>query len=221
MYVGLTGTIASGKSTAAKLFESYGAFSIDLDLVSRGLLEKGKPAYNQILATFGSSILCDNNDNIDRKKLRNIIFNNEDKRKTLESILHPLIREEEQRIVNSIKAKNRHPVIIVHAALLIETDSYKRFDALIVMYNDEANCLERLINRDKIPEELANSMIGAQLPINEKLKYANFILDNSRDIEYLSHEVKRVYNILCFFEKTKKILKKKMKLPTTYYKCTL
>lgn len=218
MYIGLTGTIASGKSTTAKIFEDCGAFTIDLDKISRSLIEKGKPAYNEILKAFGNTILS--GDNIDRKKLRNLIFNDKNKRTTLESILHPLIRAEEKTLVNEIKKNNRNPIIIVHAALLIETASYKRFDALIVVYASETKCIERVIKRDNISEELSFAIINAQIPINKKLEYANFIIDNSKDFIHLKIEVERVYNTLFLFEKTKNLLKKYNKIPTTYYKCT-
>jgi len=95
MYIGLTGTIASGKSTIATLFERCGAHTIDLDILSKRLIERGTPAYHAIIDTFGTEILKEGN--IDRRKLRDIVFNSSEKKKTLESILHPLIREEEEK----------------------------------------------------------------------------------------------------------------------------
>ena len=218
MYIGLTGTIASGKSTIATLFERCGAHTIDLDILSKRLIERGTPAYHAIIDTFGTEILKEGN--IDRRKLRDIVFNSSEKKKTLESILHPLIREEEEKIVNHIISKYKNPIIIVHAALLIETFSYKRFDLLIVIYADEAACLSRLIERDKISKELALLMLQSQLKTEKKIAYANFIIDNTRDIDYLKIEVERVYNMLLLLEKTKNILKKHNKIGATYYKST-
>jgi dephospho-CoA kinase len=217
MYVGLTGTIASGKSTTAKIFEDYGALTIDLDKISRSLIERGTPAYNKIVNAFGNTILS--GEDIDKKKLRNLIFNDKNKRVILESILHPLIRAEEKKMVNYINKTHKNPIIIVHAALLIETESYKRFDTLIVVYADEKKCYERLIKRDNTSKDLACAMINAQLSVNKKLSYANFIIDNSQDIHHLKDEVERVYSTLFIFEKTKKLLKKYNNIPTTYYKC--
>jgi dephospho-CoA kinase len=218
MYIGLTGTIASGKSTVAKLFEDCGAYTIDLDILSKSLIEKGKPAYYAIIQAFGTKILKE--DDIDRKKLRNIIFNDSEKKKLLESILHPLIRNEEKKIVNHIRNKFKNPIIIVHAALLIETLSYKRYDALIVIYANETECINRLIKRDNISKELALLMLKSQLEADNKIAYANFVIDNTKDIDYLKSEVERVYNVLLLFEKTKNLLKKDNKIPTIYFKST-
>lgn len=218
MYVGLTGTIASGKSIAAKFLEHSGAHTIDLDKVSRNLIAKGGPAYNEIIKTFGNIVL--NGEDIDRKKLRSIIFEDKEKRELLETILHPLIRKEEKILVSHIKKKYKNPIIIVHAALLIETESYKRFDSLIVVYADNTKCIDRLMKRDNISKKMAQAILRAQFPSDKKIEYANFIIDNTGDLNFLKKEAERVYNLILLLERSKKMLKKHNKLPNTYYKST-
>ncbi|MDY6821333.1 MAG: dephospho-CoA kinase, partial [Deferribacterota bacterium] len=151
MYVGLTGTIASGKSTAAKIFNNLGAFTIDLDKISKELLNINNIGYNEVVNFFGKGILA-KDDSIDRAKLKNIIFRDKSYKKALEDILHPLIRKKEIEIVNNILSKNKSPIIIVHAALFIETQSFKRYDSLIVVYSKNDTCYKRLLKRDNIDE---------------------------------------------------------------------
>ncbi|MDY6821552.1 MAG: dephospho-CoA kinase, partial [Deferribacterota bacterium] len=123
-------------------------------------------------------------------------------------------------IVNNILSKNKSPIIIVHAALFIETQSFKRYDSLIVVYSKNNICYKRLLKRDNIDEGLASSIIASQLSIDKKLKYANFIINNNKGYDNLKVEVERIYNILEMYEKTKNILLKNKLIDRNCYKST-
>jgi len=194
-YLGLTGGIASGKSTVGRLFEKLGAFVIDADEISRSVMKKGGAAYSDIIYHFGESIL-DKNGEIDRKKLKEIVFNNPDEKKKLEEITHPKILQYEKQLVSEFKSKNDKDLIITQAALIIEKGTYTRFDGVILIYLDEKNQLERLLKRDGIDEALAKKIIDSQMSFDEKLKYATFVIDNSGTIENTEREVRRVFELI-------------------------
>ncbi|KAA0258624.1 dephospho-CoA kinase [Deferribacter autotrophicus] len=207
LYLGLTGNIASGKSTVAKMFESLGCYTIDADEISRIVMKKGEKAYFKIIEAFGEKIL-DENGEIDRGKLKEIVFNDDSKRVVLEQIVHPAIRDYERKLVSEIKGRDSQAIILTQAALIIEKKSFDRFDGIILVYVDRKSQLERLLKRDGIDKELAEKIIASQMPYEEKVKYANFIIDNSKDLEHLKSEVNRVYNVLKIHLYTKKQIKK-------------
>ncbi len=194
-YLGLTGGIASGKSTVARLFEKHGAFTIDADEISRIVMRKGGSAYDEIVDFFGKEILQPDGE-IDRKKLRSIVFENPTYRKRLEEITHPKILEYEKRLITDFKSRNDKDLIITQAALILEKGTYTRFDAIIVVYLDRDTQIKRLIERDKIDKETAEKIINTQMPIDEKLKYADFVVDNSGSLEETEKEVKRVIDLI-------------------------
>lgn len=193
--IGLTGGIACGKSKVADIFSELGYYTIDSDLISRKVMEKGEAAYIKIVEYFGKDIL-DENENIIRKKLGSIVFTNKDKLKVLEEIVHPAIFNYEKKLRSEIFGKNDKAVIITHAAKMIESKSYTHYDALIVVTADKDIQLSRLIKRDNITIEQAQNILNNQLSNEERLKYAQFIIDNSSDIDNLYIEVKRVYNLI-------------------------
>ncbi|MCD8553992.1 dephospho-CoA kinase [Seleniivibrio sp.] len=195
MYLGLTGNIASGKSTAAMFFEKHGCYCIDTDEISRIVMSPGEKAYLGVVEAFGRDVVRED-ETLDRAKIRNIVFNDPEKRKILEGIVHPAILEYETKAVGRIKGKDDKAIIITQAALTVESGSYKRFDWLVVVYTDPKVQLQRVMKRDSITQEQAKKIIDAQMPIEEKLKYANFIIDNSADIDRLEREVRRVIELI-------------------------
>jgi dephospho-CoA kinase len=204
----LTGNIASGKSTVAKMFAELGCYTIDADEVSRKVMSKGESAYNGVVEYFGDNIL-DNNGNIDRVKLKGIVFNEPEKKEALEKIVHPAILEYEKKLVSNIKGKDDKAIILTQAALIIEKNTYDRFDAVMVVYVDEETQLQRLLKRDGIDKDLAMKIIESQMPIEEKIKYADFIVDNSRDLEFTKSEVDRVFEAIKIYKYCQRQLKKK------------
>ncbi|MGA1846159.1 dephospho-CoA kinase [Deferribacter abyssi] len=207
LYLGLTGNIASGKSTVAKMFESLGCYTIDADVISRIVMKKGESTYFNILNVFSEKIL-DENGEIDRRKLKEIVFNDDSKRIKLEQIVHPAIRDYEKKLISEIKGRDSQAIILTQAALIIEKNSFNRFDGIILVYVDKRSQLERLLKRDGIDVRLAEKIIASQMPYEEKVVYANFIIDNSKDLKHLKSEVNRVYNVLKMHLYTKKQLKK-------------
>lgn len=204
----MTGNIASGKSTVAKMFAELGCYTIDADEVSRKVMSKGESAYNGVVEYFGDNIL-DNNGNIDRVKLKGIVFNEPEKKEALEKIVHPAILEYEKKLVSNIKGKDDKAIILTQAALIIEKNTYDRFDAVMVVYVDEETQLQRLLKRDGIDKDLAMKIIESQMPIEEKIKYADFIVDNSRDLEFTKSEVDRVFEAIKIYKYCQRQLKKK------------
>ena len=193
--IGMTGGIGSGKNQVADIFNQLGFYTIDSDISSRKVMEKGHPAYEKIVSFFGSDIL-DENDNILRKKLGDIVFNDKAKLKTLENIVHPAIYEYEKKERSKIYGKDDKAVVITHAALIIESGSIDKYDALIVISCPDELQVERVMQRDNFSEEKARNIVAHQMPNEERLKYADFIIDNSSTLDDLYNEVKRVYNLI-------------------------
>jgi dephospho-CoA kinase len=193
--VGLTGGIASGKSTVSHIFRSLGAQVIDADILAREVVEPGKPAWQDIVNAFGRDILLPDG-SIDRKKLGAIVFQNPTKREVLNQIVHPRVFEEEKRLYQELRRQYPEALIIVDAALLIESGSYQRFHKLIVVYVDEQTQLRRLMLRDGISAEEAWARIRSQMPLSEKVKYADYIIDNRGSLEETRRQVEEVYKKL-------------------------
>lgn len=193
--IGMTGGIGSGKNQVADIFNQLGFYTIDSDISSRKVMEKGEAAYEKIVSFFGSDIL-DENDNILRKKLGDIVFSDKAKLKTLENIVHPAIYEYERKERSKIYSKDDKAVVITHAALIIESSSIDKYDALIVISCPDELQVERVMQRDNFSEEKARNIVAHQMPNEERLKYADFIIDNSSTLDDLYKEVKRVHNLI-------------------------
>ena len=193
--IGMTGGIGSGKNQVADIFNQLGFYTIDSDISSRKVMEKGEAAYEKIVSFFGSDIL-DENDNILRKKLGDIVFSDKAKLKTLENIVHPAIYEYERKERSKIYGRDDKAVVITHAALIIESGSIDRYDALIVISCPDELQVERVMQRDNFSEEKARNIVAHQMPNEERLKYADFIIDNSSTLDDLYNEVKRVHNLI-------------------------
>ena len=193
--IGMTGGIGSGKNQVADIFNQLGFYTIDSDISSRKVMEKGEAAYEKIVSFFGSDIL-DENDNILRKKLGDIVFNDKAKLKTLENIVHPAIYEYEKKERSKIYGRDDKAVVITHAALIIESGSIDKYDALIVISCPDELQVERVMQRDNFSEEKARNIVAHQMPNEERLKYADFIIDNSSTLDDLYNEVKRVHNLI-------------------------
>lgn len=193
--IGMTGGIGSGKNQVADIFNQLGFYTIDSDISSRKVMEKGEAAYEKIVSFFGSDIL-DENDNILRKKLGDIVFSDKAKLKTLENIVHPAIYEYEKKERSKIYGKDDKAVVITHAALIIESSSIDKYDALIVISCPDELQVERVMQRDNFSEEKARNIVAHQMSNEERLKYADFIIDNSSTLDDLYNEVKRVHNLI-------------------------
>lgn len=190
MIIGLTGGIATGKSTVARLLEERGFHVIDADQVARDVVKPGEAALNDIVHHFGDEMLRDDG-RLDRKRLGKRIFGDEEARKKLEAILHPRIRE---RMLEAIQKalKNQHDPVIVDVPLLFETGWDRLTDAIIVVMAPPDVQLKRLMARDALTEEEARQRIQAQWPLEEKVKRADWVIDNRGDLNVLVKEVDRL-----------------------------
>lgn len=181
LVIGLTGSIATGKSTIANMFKELNIEVIDADLIAREVVEPGKPAYLEIVKTFGEAILNENKE-LNRKALGQIVFNDEDKRKKLNEIVHPAIRKEMLAQRDKLIELN-HPAIVMDIPLIYESGLEDYVEKIIVAYVNEKTQLKRLIERDQCTKEEALSRINSQINIEEKAKKADAIIDNNGTIE--------------------------------------
>ncbi|MBI3815587.1 MAG: dephospho-CoA kinase [Nitrospinae bacterium] len=195
LLLGLTGGIAAGKSLVAGILKGLGAYVIDADKIAREVVEPYKPARDEIIAFFGRGILNEN-ETINRKKLGEIVFNDPSKKRRLEEIVHPRVIEEEDKRIEDYKRSNPDGIAVIDAALLIEAGGQKRVDRLIVVYTDRETQMKRLMERDGLSRGDAEKRINSQMPLEEKVKMADFVIDNSRGVEDTKNQVTALFNRL-------------------------
>jgi dephospho-CoA kinase len=195
--IGITGNIASGKSTVARMFEALGARIIDADEIARIVVEPGEPAGEEIVSEFGRDIL-EPDGAINRKRLADIVFGDEAKRKRLNEITHPRIMERIRGLVRGYEKEEAH-VVMIEAALIVEKGGLKSLiDGLIVVTADEETQIERLIRDKGYKREEAVSRLGAQMPAREKMMHGDYIIDNSGSLEDTRARVKAVSEAIGF-----------------------
>jgi len=195
LVVGLTGGIASGKSEAAKIFQKLGARVIDADTVSRAVMRPQTECWQHVTAVFGRAILKDDL-TIDREKLASIVFSDQQKRLQLNSLVHPAIIHQIEALVARIKKAEPEALVIIDAALLVETRIYRRCDKLIVLSSEEDAQIKRLVERDGMSRKEAQKRINAQLPLSEKVKVADYLINNDGSLETLERETRGVFQSL-------------------------
>ena len=195
LLLGVTGSIATGKSTVAKMLEELGAPIVDFDVLSRIVVEPGKPAYNDILAFFGEQVLAEDK-TLDREKLRDIVFSDMEKRKKLESITHPKIGEKFYELVEEHSKDKKNIIIQVVIPLLIEAQMQALFNNLLMVYAPEEIQLKRLMKRDNINKKLAMSIIRTQMPAEEKKGYCDMVVNNSDSLEETHRQVQNIWKKL-------------------------
>ncbi|MCW8418747.1 dephospho-CoA kinase [Fluoribacter dumoffii] len=182
--VGLTGGIGSGKTTVAELFSRLGIEVIHADKISRELTQKDKSAYKRILEHYGNRILLDDGE-LDRSKLREIIFSAPKERDWLEHLLHPLIRE----VIKQRVAASLSPYCMIEIPLLISKEAYPYINRILLLCAPEELQISRLMQRDQCSKEQAQAILAAQPDIEKRLDSADDIVINNRDIEQLSQKV--------------------------------
>ena len=188
--VGLTGGIASGKSTVAKILESLGAAIIDADALSREVVEPDQDAWKDIVASFGADVLQADR-TLDRTKLRTTIFNNPEARKKLESIIHPRVRAlAEKRI--SERAAAGYAVIVYEVPLLFEGNLHEWLRPVILVSCDIGTQRSRLQKRDRLASAQAQKHIDAQMSLEEKRRLADYVIENNGSLEDLERQVRAV-----------------------------
>lgn len=190
--VGLTGGIATGKSLVSKFFKELGAYIIDYDQVSREIVEPDQNAWKRIVEYFGDDILKSDR-SIDREKLGKIVFDDPEKRKELEAITHPEIFIEVRRRVSDIKKADSDALIIQDIPLLFEAKLEKTVDKIIVVRTSAAIQKKRLMDRDGFSESDAEKRLKAQMPLDEKVKLADFVISNDGTVSETKKAVKDLF----------------------------
>jgi dephospho-CoA kinase len=193
--VGLTGGIGVGKSYVCKIFTELGCYVFDADQVARDVVNPGKLGYEKVVAEFGQEILASDG-TIDRARLGQIVFNDKAKREKLNELLHPIIIEEQNKLMIEVLAKDPQAIVIMDAALMIESGSYKRFDKLIVVFCDQETQIERVMKRNNFSHDQAQARINTQMSTEEKRRYADIEIDTSGGYEKTDKRVQEVYEEL-------------------------
>ncbi len=212
--VGVTGGIASGKSLVLNTFMKLGAYAIDCDALSREVVMPCSKPWWEIVSFFGKDILKKDLE-LDRKKLRGIVFGDSEKLDILEKIIHPEVRRKCMERVEAIKnlslKKKALPkknytsytmelepdtLVVIDVPLLIELGIQKEFDKVIVVYVSEEVQIRRVMERDGVTKEAAKKMIGMQMPLKEKLKFADNVINNEGTLEETEKQVRNVFEAL-------------------------
>lgn len=193
--VGLTGGIATGKSTVAQMFKRCGAVVIDADQLAREVVEPGKPAWQAIVRTFGKGVLRSDR-SLDRHTLGTIVFRSPAKLRRLERIIHPRVAREQQRLVRQISKRKPHAVVIYEVPLLFEAGVDKRADQTIVVTADQGTQIARLKRRNGLTRVGALQRIRAQMSLSTKKDRADYVIDGTLSKSTLLRQVRHLYNNL-------------------------
>jgi dephospho-CoA kinase len=198
--VGLTGGIASGKSFVGEALAGYGCFVIQADAIGHEVLAPNGEAYADAVREFGAEILTadgssDRRD-IDRRRLATLVFADAGKLERLNAIVHPAVMRREEALTAEFFARQPHGIAVVEAAILIETGSYRRFDQLILVFCAQEQQIERAMRRAGAVESDIRARIGRQMPLEEKRKYAGFVIDTSGTKEGTLRQTRTVYEEL-------------------------
>jgi dephospho-CoA kinase len=191
---GLTGGIASGKSTISRLFAALGCVTIDADQIVAHLYQPGEAGHEALVRTYGSGILLEDG-TVDRRKLAGIAFASEEAANALNALIHPLVAAAEVDLMAAEEQRAGDRIVIIEATLLIEAGGEERFDRIVVVDVDPETQLARAVARGMTREEAARR-IAHQMPREERLQHADYVIDNSGDLEAAKAETTRVYGAL-------------------------
>ncbi|MDG0874655.1 dephospho-CoA kinase [Paenibacillus thiaminolyticus] len=192
MNIGLTGGIASGKSTVSRLLVERGALLVDADRIAREIVLPGSPALDQIADRFGADMLLPDG-SLDRKRLGNVVFSDAAKRKALEEITHPAIRQEMMMQMRRLEEEHPQSLVVVDVPLLYESGLTDRFEEIVVVYVPQAIQLERLMRRDGLTEAEASERLLSQWDIEKKRERADYVIDNSKGMEETRQQVEQFW----------------------------
>lgn len=198
--VGLTGSIAVGKSFVCEVLRELGCFVLDADLTARQVVEPFTVGWQKIVDNFGREALQSDN-TLDRVKLSSIIFSDESKRQLMNSIVHPLVFEAQNAWLQEQEAENPESIAVIDAALMIESGGYRRFEKMIVVWCEPELQLERLMSRNNLSREESAKRIKSQMPQEEKKRFADYLIDTSRGFEDTRRQTVEVFGQLQVFIK--------------------
>ena len=189
--LGLTGGIATGKSTVAQMFKRYGAFIIDADQLAREVVRPGKPAWREIVKVF-----LNPNRSINRRALGEIVFHNRRRLRRLERIIHPRVAKAQQRLARQIAERSPEAVIVYEVPLLFESGAHKRVDKIVVVTADRETQIARLKRRNGLTRAEALRRIKHQMPLTHKVRRADVVLDGTGNKATVRQEVRRLIRSL-------------------------
>ena len=193
--VGLTGGLASGKSFVGRALADLGCLLIQADALGRQVLEQGGETYEAVVATFGKDIL-DPDGAINRRRLAAIVFSDPEQLGKLNALVHPRVKERERDLVAEFAGEHPRGIAVTEAAILVETGSYKDYDRLIVAVCRPEQQIERSMERDGVSREEVLNRLRRQMPLEDKVKYADFVIDTSGSKENTLQQVRVVYEAL-------------------------
>ena len=193
--VGLTGGIASGKTTVARLLAELGAFVLDADLLAHAVIEPGAPAHAPLVERFGREILGPDG-RVVRARLAELVFRDEAARFDINRIVHPEVMAEMDRRIAAYVPRGRAPMAVFDAALLVETGLYRDFHRLIVVRCSRETQIRRLLVRDGLPPDEAEVRIDSQAPLADKLAVADYVIDTEGTLRDTRRQVERTYAAL-------------------------
>jgi dephospho-CoA kinase len=191
---GLTGGIASGKSTIARFFPTLGSVTIDADQIVARLYQPGQAGHEALVRAYGSGVLLEDG-TVDRRKLAGIAFASEESANALNALIHPLVAAEEVALMAAEEQRAGDRIVIVEATLLIEAGGEERFDRIVVVDVEPETQLARAVARGMTREEAARRL-AHQMPREERLRHADYVIDNSGDLQAAEAETTRVYEAL-------------------------
>jgi dephospho-CoA kinase len=193
--VGLTGGIGTGKTTVSRMFTDLGCPILESDAITHVLFQPGQPVNRAVAAAFGESIVAADG-SINRAILGEMVFKDPSLRLKLNSIVHPAIIERQSEFMKAVASRDPQAIAIVEAALMVEVGTYKNYDKLIVVTCSPEIQRRRIKERSALTDQQIESRIASQMPLDEKAKYADFVIDNSGDLENTRRQVETVYQQL-------------------------
>ncbi|MBI4471704.1 MAG: dephospho-CoA kinase [Acidobacteria bacterium] len=196
--VGLTGGIATGKTTVGKMFVDLGCHLLESDEIVHELFEPGQAVRDGVVAAFGPEVAGPDGA-IDRKVLGEIVFNNAELRHKLNSLVHPAVIQRQREWLHELETRDRRAIGIVSAALMVEVGTYKNYDKLIVVTCISDEQRRRLTGRSTLSPEQIEARISSQMPLSEKVKFADYVIENSDGLEATRSQVEEVYAKLLQF----------------------
>jgi dephospho-CoA kinase len=195
MNIGLTGGIASGKSTVAKMLVEYGAALVDADRIAREVVRPDEPGWRAVIERFGEKLILPDRE-LNRKMLGDIIFTDEQARLDLQSILHPLIRVQMRQQIEQLETSGPSRLVVVDVPLLFESRLQSMFEKVVVVYVDRDIQISRLMERENLTVEQAEARLQSQMSIEEKKQLADIVIDNRGSREDTQVQVKHLWEKL-------------------------
>jgi dephospho-CoA kinase len=193
--VGLTGGLASGKSFVGQAFAALGCHLIQADEIGREVMQPGGEAFEPVVREFGPAILGPDG-SIDRKRLAALVFNVPERLAALNRLVHPPVVRRQDRMMEEIAARDPGAIVVVEAAVMIEAGTYKRLDKIVLAICTEEQQVERAMRRSGLSRQEALARIRSQMPLEEKRRFADYLIDTSGTEEETLRQVREVYNLL-------------------------